>query len=140
MVWKSHQLFDRTYIPAFANVALWVVLLLLIIFIVAPWHPLHHDVFVDTARTEHATPQANALRDDAMTVAVTRDARIFFGSYRVRAEELPGMVKEKLRAGAEGKIYLKVDARAKYIDVAAVLDAVRSTAIYQITFLTEQRR
>ena len=70
-----------------------------------------------------------ALREDAMLISVTRDGNIFFGTHRIRSSDLPASIRESVRRGSERKVYLKVDARAKYGDAAAVIDEIRLVGI-----------
>jgi biopolymer transport protein TolR len=115
-----------------------VELVLLLIFMnVSPTHPLHP---VDLAGTEHAAPMPGALREDAMLVAVTRDGRVFFGTYEIRYDDLPALIRESIRSGSERKVYLKVDTRAQYGDAAAVIDQVRLSGIENIAIITAQRQ
>ena len=79
-----------------------------------------------------------AVREDAILVAVTRDGNIFFGSKNVRDSDLPALIRESVRRGSERKVYLKVDARAKYADAALVIDQVALVGIQNVGIITEQ--
>ena len=79
-----------------------------------------------------------ASREDAILVAVTRDGNIFFGSKNVRDSDLPALIRESVRRGSERKVYLKVDARAKYSDAALVIDQVALVGIQNVGIITEQ--
>jgi biopolymer transport protein TolR len=116
-----------------------VELVLLMIFMAnAP--PLHtHSSRIDFVRTHHAKPMPGALREDAMLVVVTRDGNFFFGNLQVRSTELSRSIQECLRRGSERKVYLQVDARARYGDAAAVLEQVRQAGIENIGIITYQR-
>jgi biopolymer transport protein ExbD/biopolymer transport protein TolR len=98
-----------------------------------------HSGSVDFAHTDNATPMPGALREDAMLVAVTRDGNIFFGSHHIRSIELPASIHESVQRGSEKKVYLKVDARAKYGDAALVIDQIRQAGIQNVGIITEQR-
>ena len=125
------------------GIDVWVLLsfqlILLIIFMTAPSHP-HGPRPVDFAITHHATPMPGAVREDAILVAVARDGNIFFGSNNVRDSDLPALIRESVRRGSERKVYLKVDARAKYADAALVIDQVRLAGIQNVGIITEQRQ
>jgi len=77
-------------------------------------------------------------REDAILVAVTRDGNIFFGSNGIRDSDLPALIRESVRRGSERKVYLKVDARAKYADAALVIDQVALVGIQNVGIITEQ--
>jgi biopolymer transport protein TolR len=55
-------------------------------------------------------------------------------------EDLPIRIHEGVNRGAEKKIYIKADARAKYGDVKEVLDGVRSAGVEKIAILVDQRK
>jgi biopolymer transport protein ExbD len=114
-------------------------LVLLMIFMVQVPQPFHQ-MAMDFARTDHATLMPGALRGDAMLVSIKRDGNIFFGSHQIRDTELPATIRESLLHGSERKVYLKVDARARYGDAAIVIDQVRQAGIENIGIITEQRQ
>ncbi len=82
----------------------------------------------------------SALREDAMLISVSRDGNVFFGTHQVRYNDLPESIRESVRHGSERKIYLKVDARAKYGDAALVIDQIRQAGIQNVGIITEQRQ
>ena len=110
--------------------------LLIILMPVVVTHPLHT---VDLARTEHPTTMPGASREDAMLVALTRDGNIFFKTAQVSSDQLPSRIRESLHNGSERKVYLKVDARAKYSDAAAVIVQIRQAGVEDVGIITEQR-
>jgi hypothetical protein len=66
-----------------------------------------------------------AEREDAMQISVTRDGRIYFRNNIIMLQDLPEQIRQGVQNGAEKRIYLNADARAKYADVLAVLDQIR---------------
>jgi len=101
-------------------------------------HP--HGASVDLARVSHTTPMRAADREDALLVAIMRDGKIFFRADRITIEELPARIREGVSQGAERKIYIKADARAKYASVVEVLDGVHDAGIENVGFIVDQRR
>jgi len=97
-----------------------------------------HGSIVDLPRTWHASPMPRAVREDALSVAITRDGKIYFRNTAISAEELPGKIREGLKNGAEKKVYLRADARARYGDVKQVLIKIRQAGIENVCFLTEK--
>jgi biopolymer transport protein ExbD/biopolymer transport protein TolR len=81
-----------------------------------------------------------ALREDAMLVAVTRDGNIFFGTYQMQYRDLRLAIRDCVRQGSERKVYLKVDARAKYGDAALAIDQIRLAGIQNVAIITDQRQ
>jgi biopolymer transport protein TolR len=55
-----------------------------------------------------------ALKEDALIVAVERDGRVFVSRDGTSLADLPGKIREGLSRGAQNKVYIKADARAKY--------------------------
>jgi biopolymer transport protein ExbD len=91
---------------------------------------------VDLVRAKSSRPMPAALREDATIVSLTRDGMIYVGYRPGQIVDLLDQDSASLHAGAERKIYLRVDARAKYAGVKAVIECLRSTGIENITFLT----
>ena len=81
-----------------------------------------------------------ADREDSLLVVVTKNGDVFFGTEKLTSDQLPGKIREGLRQGAERKVYIKADGRAKYGKVAEVLDGVRAARITNIAFLVDQRK
>ena len=100
--------------------------------------PFHtHSGLVDLAPVAHAKPQKGALREDAIIVTVARDGSVFCCGTKVLPQDLPELIRDAYKNGAERKVYVKADARAKYSDVKAVLDPIRSAGIQDVVFLVE---
>jgi biopolymer transport protein TolR len=81
-----------------------------------------------------------ADREDALMVGIMRDGKVFFRADQITIEELPARIREGVSQGAERKVYVKADARAKYASVAEVLDGVHDAGIENIGFIVDQRR
>jgi biopolymer transport protein ExbD len=90
-------------------------LVLLIVFMVTPNHP-HHGIALELARTSHAAPMHSAVREDAMLITVTRDGNFFYGMHQVRPDDLALAIRDSVQRGSGKKVYLRVDARARYSD------------------------
>lgn len=112
-----------------------VMLALLFLLIGDPAPDVHLPPPVDLPAGFHTTAQTKALADDAMRVYVTRDGRVFFGDLQVVPEDLPEVVRRAIQGGAEKKVYLAVDARAKYGDAAAVAGEIGKAGIREICIL-----
>jgi len=114
-----------------------IMLVLLIIFmVVTPMLQKNHPV--DMARTDTAKDMQDADKEDAVVVAVTRDGNIFLGNTQVQKADLSGQVKDRISNKLDKTVYLKSDARAKYGDVVAVVDEIRSAGVDQLGLLTER--
>ena len=116
-----------------------IMLVLLIIFmVVTPM--LQKGKQVDLARTDTAKDMQDADKDDAIVVAVTRDGNIFLGNNQVQKADLAGQVKDRIANKQDKTVFLKSDARAKYGDVVAVVDEIRSAGVDQLGLLTERNQ
>ncbi len=90
-------------------------------------------------KAAHGVTMAGTLREDTLLVAVTRDSEIYFGSYRISPEHLSRGIREGLSQGAEHKVYIRADKRARYGTIKNVLDGVREAGVEQIAFLVDRR-
>jgi biopolymer transport protein ExbD/biopolymer transport protein TolR len=116
-----------------------IMLVLLIIFmVVTPM--LQKSLPVDMARVNNAHEMQDADKDDAIIVAVTRDGTIFLKNTKVTKEDITGQIKDMISARLDKTVYVKSDARAKYGDVVAVVDEIRSAGVDQLGLLTEQNQ
>ena len=95
---------------------------------------------VDLPRVERPVSMWKALREDALIVAVQKDGTIFFNDDKVAADQLTRGIRERVSKGAERKVYVKADARAKVGAVNEVLDGIRAAGIENVAFLVEQRK
>jgi biopolymer transport protein TolR len=101
----------------------------------------HGSLPIDLAVTTHATPERGALKEDALEIILTRSGQIYFGHTSVKFADLPTQIKLwVVQRGSDRKVYLRVDARAKYGDVKAVLDQVRAAGIQRVAFIVETAR
>jgi biopolymer transport protein TolR len=115
-----------------------VMLVLLIIFmVITPM--LQNKVNVDLAKTDNPTAMPDADKEDAIVVAVTRDGTVYLGQDKVNPAELGAKITDKLN-GKSKEIYVRADARAKYLDVENAIDDVRSAGIESVGLLTEKRQ
>ncbi len=114
-----------------------IMLVLLIIFmVVTPM--LQKGVSVDMAAVSNPRDMHDADKDDAIIVAVTRDGKIYLGNTQMQKEDLTGQIKDRLSSRLDKTVYVKSDARAKYGDVVAVVDEIRSAGVDQLGLLTQK--
>jgi biopolymer transport protein ExbD/biopolymer transport protein TolR len=114
-----------------------VMLVLLIIFIVIT-PMLSKGVSVDMAKTKNPSDMQAADKEDAITVAVTRDGKTFLGKDSTPPDQLPAKVKDLLTNRLDRTVYIKSDARARYEKVVDVIDNLRAAGVDQIGLLTEE--
>jgi biopolymer transport protein TolR len=84
---------------------------------------------------------ADAEKEDAVTVAITRDGHVFLspGLQEVHVEDLAPKVKDLLSDKPSKIVYLRADARSKYSTVEDVVDNLRAGGVDDVGLLTEQR-
>jgi len=92
---------------------------------------------VDLTESRHASSMPGALKEDAIRIKVARDGQIYFSDLRVSRDKLPDLIQEALTKGAEKKVYILADARARYGKVMEVLSEVRVAEVEKVCFLTE---
>jgi biopolymer transport protein TolR len=117
-----------------------VMLVLLIIFmVITPM--LNNKVNVDLPTASAAVIMDNANKEDAVTVAVTRDGRTYLGGDQVNIDDLSSKISAKLQNKAEGdkEVYLRADIRANYGKVMDTVDQIRAAGVSQLGLLTEKR-
>ena len=117
-----------------------VMLVLLIIFmVITPM--LNNKVNVDLPRVTAAVMMENANKEDAITVAVTRDGKMFLGADPVTKDDLTAKVADllakKTDANADKSVYLRADIRSNYGKVMDTIDAVRAAGVSQLNLLTD---
>ena len=116
-----------------------IMLVLLIIFmVVTPM--LQKGVSVDMASVTDPRDMQDADKDDAVIVAVTRDGTLYLGNTKIAKEEITGQVKDRIANKLDKTVYVKSDARAKYGDVVAVVDEIRSAGVDSLGLLTEKQK
>ena len=119
-----------------------VMLVLLIIFmVITPM--LNNKVNVDLPVVTAATIMDNANKEDAITVAVTRDGHVFLGGDQVALADLGQKVADleakKTDPAADKSVYLRADERANYGKVMDTIDALRTGGVSQLNLLTDNQ-
>jgi len=116
-----------------------VMLVVLIIFmVITPL--LSKTVPLDMAKARNPITMADADKEDAVIVAITRDGQVYLspGVQRTVPEDLAPKVKDLLANKPEKTVFIKADARAKYERVEDVVDNLRAGGVEQLGLLTEQ--
>jgi hypothetical protein len=84
----------------------------------------------------------NANKEDAITVAVTRDGKTFLGGDQVNARRSRQQDRCRPRSQEDQptddkSVYLRADQRANYGKVMDTIDAVRTAGVSQLNLLTD---
>ncbi|HKV80999.1 MAG TPA: biopolymer transporter ExbD [Candidatus Sulfotelmatobacter sp.] len=136
---KPAKLFSDFNTPQFACVTSLVMFIPLLVLLTWPT-PYHHGS-VDLARVHHPVSMPAADREDAMTVVVTRDGKVYFAVEQVNPTDLPQKIADRLKDhSVERKVYIKADMRARWGTVKQVLDAVHAAGLMRVAFLVDQKR
>ena len=117
-----------------------VMLVLLIIFmVITPM--LSQKVTVDLPKVTASTIMEAANKEDAITVAVTRDGKVFLGGDLVALPDLSTRVADleakKTNPGDDKAVYLRADSRSNYGKVMDTIDAVRVAGVSQLNLMTD---
>ena len=114
-----------------------VMLVLLIIFmVITPM--LNNKVNVDLPKADAAVVMEDANKEDAVTVAVTRDGRIFLGGDQVTLDDMGTKISAKLENKTSKAVFFRGDVRANYGKVMDAVDGIRSAGVSQLEMLTER--
>jgi biopolymer transport protein ExbD/biopolymer transport protein TolR len=114
-----------------------VMLVLLIIFmVITPM--LTKGISVDLVRARNPATMQAADKDDAITVAVTRDGKVYLGKVQTPSSELGPKIKDLISNKLDKTVYIRSDARAKYGIVVEAVDNIRTAGVDQIGLLTEK--
>ncbi|HUZ97595.1 MAG TPA: ExbD/TolR family protein [Edaphobacter sp.] len=114
-----------------------VMLVLLIIFmVITPM--LNNKVNVNLPTAASAVVMENANKEDAITVAITRDGRTFLGANQVTDDDLGTKISAMLQNKTDKEVYMRADQRANYGKVMDAIDGIRAAGVNQLGLLTEQ--
>jgi biopolymer transport protein ExbD/biopolymer transport protein TolR len=114
-----------------------IMLVLLIIFmVVTPM--LQKTMSVDMVKAQYPRDMADADKEDAVVIAITRDGKMFIGNTPTTPEEMTTKVKDMLADKVDRTVYIKSDARAKYGDVVKAVDNVRAAGVESLGLLTQR--
>jgi biopolymer transport protein TolR len=116
-----------------------IMLVLLIIFmVITPM--LGSKVPVDLPKVSAAVVMDNANKEDAITVAVTRDGSTFVGGDKTSLADIGSKVADleakKTDPSADKAVYMRADERANYGKVMDTIDAIRTAGVSQLNLLT----
>jgi len=115
-----------------------VMLVLLIIFmVITPM--IGNKVYVDLPTATAALSMENANKEDAVTVAVTRDGNTYLGQNKVSVSDLGAKVAALLENKTDKEVFLRADQRANYGKVMDAVDQIRTAGVSQLGLLTEKR-
>jgi biopolymer transport protein TolR len=127
----------RIDVTALASVMLALVAMFVLPARLGPHHP--RTVTVDLAKVSNPVEMGRADSDDALVVAITRDGNVWFGRELVTFENLPVAIRERVSKGAERRVYIRADMRARYGGVARILACVRAAGIERVAFIVDMR-
>ena len=72
------------------------------------------------------------------SLTITRDGKIFLGTTMTAKEDLTNQIKDRISSRSDKTVFVKSDARAKYGDVVAAVDEIRSAGVDQLGLLTDK--
>ena len=114
-----------------------VMLVLLIIFmVVTPM--LNNKVNVNLAPAPASVLMENAVKEDAVVIAVTRDGKTFIGGDQVAPASLGDRITAKLEKKQDKQVFFRGDSRASYDAVETAIDAIRAAGVSNLGLLTDK--
>lgn len=96
-------------------------------------------ISVELAVTRNAAPMPDADQPGSSILSVTRNGAIFLGINPIGPAALVKSLKAVRSGGAGKRVFIKADARTRYVNVVKVLDAVRTAGDESAVLLTGQR-
>jgi biopolymer transport protein TolR len=115
-----------------------VMLVLLIIFmVITPM--LNNKINVDLPKADASVVMDDAGKEDAVTVAVTRDGKIFLGADQTDPDSMGPKIASLLENKTDKKVFLRADNRSAYGKVMDAVDGIRSAGVSQLGLLTEKK-
>ena len=113
-----------------------VMLVLLIIFmVITPM--LNNKVNVDLPVASAAIIMENANKEDAITVAVTRDGQVYLGTNRIQVDDLGAKITDLLTNKTDKQVFLRADVRSNYGKVMDAVDQIRAAGVSNLGLLTD---
>ena len=114
-----------------------VMLVLLIIFmVITPM--LNNKVNVELPKADSAIIMEDASKEDAITVAVTRDGSTYLGANKVSLDDLGPKISALLENKTDKRVYMRADIRANYGKVMDAVDGIRSAGVSELGLLTDK--
>jgi biopolymer transport protein ExbD len=91
---------------------------------------------VELAGARHSVPIPGALRDDAIIIGLSASGDVYYESTHTMRRDIEGKIREDLKRGAEKRIYLNVDSRARYRDLISLFPQITAAGVENVTFIT----
>jgi biopolymer transport protein ExbD/biopolymer transport protein TolR len=114
-----------------------IMLVLLIIFmVITPM--MQKDFSVNMTKAQNPREMADAQKEDAVVIAVSRDGKYYMGTTLVPDDQITTKVRDMISTRLDKTVYLKSDANAKYGDVVKAVDNVRAAGVEQLGLLAEK--
>lgn len=116
-------------------------ILVVLLFMMMPIQQIDfHGGWADLPKVMHPIPMRAANREDALVFVVQRDGGFYLQHERVQADDVPSKIREAVKRGAERKVYIRADARAKYANVLELLRNIQSAGIQNVAFLADMKK
>jgi biopolymer transport protein ExbD len=101
--------------------------------------PLQRGVSVQMPVTSNAVAIPNADQEGTLVVALTADGNVYLNAERLSTAALADRITTMFSTRTEKTLYVKADARVPFARVIEVIDAVRTSGVDGLTFLTAQQ-
>jgi len=101
--------------------------------------PLQRGVSVQMPVTRNAVAVPAADAQDALVVALMADGTVYLRDDRLPTPALADRVRSTLSTRSEKTLYIKADARVPYARLVEVIDALQTSGVEGLTFLSAQQ-
>jgi biopolymer transport protein ExbD len=91
---------------------------------------------VELAGARHSVSIPGILRDDAITIGLSASGDVYYKLTRTMPSDIEGKIREDLKRGAEKRIYLNVDSRARFGDLINIFPQISAAGVENVTFIT----
>jgi biopolymer transport protein ExbD/biopolymer transport protein TolR len=109
-----------------------VVLVLLIIFMLtAPI--LQSGIEVDVPKTK----TVKEITEERLVISIDRQQRVFLGNDPININQIPNVLRRKLRDPQRQSIFLRADENVPFGAFATVMDAVKQSGITNVSIVTQ---
>ena len=113
-----------------------IMLVLLIIFMITT-PMLQEGIYVNMARAEFPKVSPGAREKDSITVALTRDDRVYLNNTETTMQDLEGQMAGMVALAPGQPVFVKGDVAVRYGRVVEVLDISKRVGIDRVAILVE---
>lgn len=118
------------------------IMLLLLFLILADSHWPSHDLrpVDDYPKAAHFAVFRGADDEHAVVISINQYGQVFLGRDVVTMDRLSIPLRDAIDRSEDKRVYVRADARAKYVSVLRVIEVLQSEKIGSVVFLVNERK